>query len=143
MTASTNFDKLCLYLAKGEVSFSANPFNFILVTVAPDAYNLVMWGVRANVSNECPSSGSYISGVGGSTTPVVALDTANHWATVTFTNPEAFTGATLSAVGAIIFMNTGDAETDKLISYVDFNGTVASTLGTFTTTFGTPLKIVR
>jgi hypothetical protein len=143
MTVSTNFDKLCERLARAEIDFSSGSFKFLLVSAAPTAANLAAWTVRSDVVSECPSSGTYTNGVGGSVTAAVALDTANHWATVTFGSPTAFTSATLSAVGAIIYQVIGSAATDKLITYVDFGGTVSSTSGTFATTFNTPLKITR
>ena len=143
MTSSTNFDKLCERIARAEINFGSDTFKFILVGVAPTAANLAAWVTRSDVTNEVSTSGSYINGTGGAVTPSVALDTANHWAAVTFGSPSAFTGATISAVGAIIYKVTGSSATDPLVSYVDFGGTISSTAGTFSTTFTTPLKIAR
>ena len=143
MTVSTNFDKLCERLLLGQINFSSDTFKFLLVSAAPSAANLAAWAVRADVANECATSGSYTSGSGGSVAATVALDTVNHWATASFGSAESFTGATLSAVGAIIYQVTGSAATDRLVSYVDFSGTVSALNGSFTTTFSAPLKITR
>ena len=42
-----------------------------------------------------------------------------------------WTGASFSAVGAIIYLNTGVAANDLLLHFVDFGGTVTCTAGTF------------
>jgi hypothetical protein len=143
MTASTNFDKFTEYLAKGQVAFGTDTIKFLLVATAPTTSEITTWANRSDVTNECATSGTYSNGVGGSVTPVVALDNVLHRTTVTMSSPQAFTGATLSAVGAIIYKVSGVAATDKLIAYVDFGGTVVSTAGTFSTVFTTPLNITR
>lgn len=52
-----------------------------------------------------------------------------------------WTSATISAVGAIIYQDTGTASTSKLIQFVDFLGTVSSTNGNYSVTFNTPIYI--
>jgi len=150
MTVSTNFDKLYEHLATGAINFSTGTFKFLLVTAPPTDALLASaaLAVRSNVVSECPTSGTYTLGTGGTLTCTVALDTVAHMATVTFGSPQAFTTASLSAVGAIIYQVVGTAATDKLISYVNFGAAgattaVTSTNGTFTTSFTSALQIKR
>lgn len=46
----------------------------------------------------------------------------------------AWTTATITASGAIVFKDTGTGSTSPLIAYLDFGGSVVSTAGTFTVT---------
>ena len=85
-------------------------------------------------ANEVAASGTYSTG--GYT---LANKTSGQSAgTYTFDNTvdPAFTSATITASGAIIYEDTaGAATTDPLIAYLDFGGSVVSTNGTFTVAF--------
>ena len=54
-----------------------------------------------------------------------------------------WTSATITAVGAIIFKSTGNAATDKLVTFVGFGSAVSSTNGNYAITFSAPLYINR
>lgn len=47
----------------------------------------------------------------------------------------AFTSATITASGCIIYKDTGTPATSPLIAYLDFGGSIVSTAGTFTVSF--------
>lgn len=49
--------------------------------------------------------------------------------------------STVSAKGAVLYTNTGNSATDKLVAYIDFGGTVSSSASTLSLTFSTELKL--
>lgn len=141
--ASANFTKLTEYLARGQINFGTGTFKGLLVTALPSEGNLDAWEDRADVANEVAAGGGYATG-GFAVSVVVALDTTNNRTSLTFScaNPT-YTGATISAVGCIVYLSTGVAANDLLVAVVDFGGTVSSTGGNYTVTFTTPLYINR
>jgi hypothetical protein len=85
-------------------------------------------------ANEVAASGTYATG--GYT--LANKTSAQSAGTYTFDNTvdPAFTGATITASGAILYEDTaGASTTDPVICYLDFGGSVISTAGTFTVTF--------
>lgn len=142
--ASANFLNLTDHLARGAINFASDTFKSMLVTSVPSEANLDAWVNRSDVTNEHAATGGYAAGGFAVTASVGAVDATNNRTSVTFScsNP-VYTGATLSAVGAIIYKSTGSAATDKLVSFVDFGGTVSSTSGNYSVTFSDPLHINR
>lgn len=139
--ASANFTNLADHLAKAAINFSTDSFKVILVSAVPSATDLDTWINRSSVTTEVTGTG-YTTGGVAVTATVGAVDTTNNRVPVTFGNlSPGWTSATISAVGAIIYKSTGTASTDKLVQFVDFNGTVASTNGNYSVTFSTPLYI--
>lgn len=119
--------------------------NIALMNATYGAYSLatkhghVYWG-DANVStNEVGASGTYAAGgsalASKTLTQVTTTDTND---TIMFdaADPTAWTGATISAQGALVYYATGVAGTSLLIAYLDFGDTIVSTAGTFTLTLG-------
>lgn len=141
--ASANFTNLTLKVANGNVNFGSNSFKALLVNAVPSESNLDTWINRNDVTSEVGASGSYASGGASVSCTVGSIDTTNNRVGVTFGNPANFTSATISAVGAIIYKDSGTSSTDTLITFVDFGGTITSTNGTFAVTFSTPLYINR
>jgi hypothetical protein len=140
--ASANFRNLADHLAKAAINFSTDSFKVILVSSVPSETNLDSWINRSDVTNEVAATGGYTAGGVAVTATVGALDTTNKRVPVTFGNlSPGWTSATISAVGAIIYKSTGTSTTDKLVQFVDFSGTVASTSGNYSVTFSTPLYI--
>lgn len=146
--ASANFTNLPRALAKGDIDFDVNTFKVLLVTSLPSEANLDAWANRSDVTGEVPNGSGYITG--GITQPFTldAIDTTNNRQSITWTNRDAaggngWTSATFSAVGAIIYKNTGTSTTDTLLHLVDFGGTVSCTAGNFSITYSTPFYINR
>lgn len=140
--ASSNFRNLPRALALGQIDFSTGAFKAILVTAVPSETELDTWLDRADVTTEHAATGGYTAGGFAVTASVGAVDTTNNRVDVTFsvTNP-VYSGSTLSAVGCIVYLSTGVAANDLLVSFVDFGSTVSSTNGDYSVTFSTPLRI--
>ena len=140
--ASANFTKLTDYLATAGINLNTASYKCMLVTAVPSEANLDAWLVRSDVSTETTGTG-YIAG-GVAVIGTYAWDTTNNRSSLTFTNLNpGWTTATISAVGAIIYVNVGSAATDKLMCFIDFSGTVASTAGNYAVTFSSPLYLNR
>lgn len=90
---------------------------------------------RSDVTaNEVAASGTYATG--GPT--LAAKTSAQSAGTYTFDNTvdPSFTGATITASGAVIYQDTAGADTtDPLIAYLDFGGSQSVVGGTFTVQF--------
>ena len=122
-------------------AYFTGTYKCLLVTTLPSESDLDTFDFRADIANECAASGTYATGGAAVTCSVGAVDTANNRVPVTFGNPAAWTGATLSAVGAWVYKNIGSAATDELVCFIDFGGTITSTTGNFTASLSTPLYV--
>ena len=139
--ASANFTNLADHLAKAAINFSTDSFKCLLVSSVPSSANLDAWVNRSDVTNEVTGTG-YTAGGVAVTLTVGSVDTTNNRVPVTPSNlSPGWTSSTISAVGAIIYKSTGTSSTDKLVSFVDFSGTVSSSSGNYSVTFSTPLYI--
>lgn len=142
--ASANFSNLPLHLANGAINFGTASFKCMLVTSVPTETNLDAWVNRSDVTNEVVAGGGYATGGVAVTATVSAVDTTNNRVSITFSNlAPGWTTSTISAAAAIVYLNSGLNTTDKLITMVDFGGTVSSTNGNYSVTFSTPLYINR
>lgn len=141
--ASANFTNLARALAKGDIDFDVNTFKVLLVSSIPSEANLDAWANRSDVTNEITGTGYTAGGIAQAFT-LDAIDTTNNRQSVTWTNiTNGWTSATFSAVGAIIYKNSGTSTTDTLLHLVDFGGTVSCTAGNFSITYSTPFYINR
>lgn len=141
--ASANFTSFTRALATAGHNFSSDPLKVILVSSIPSEANLDAWANRSDVTNEVTGTG-YTSGGIAQAYTLEALDTTNNRQAITLSNiVNGWTGSTISSVGAIVCKNSGSAATDKLISFVDFGGTVSSTSGNYSVTYPTPIYINR
>lgn len=141
--ASANFLSLTDSLARGNVNFATDSFKGLLVSALPDETALDTWEDRADVTGEISGTG-YTAGGVALTLTVGSVDTTNNRIPITITDlAPGWTSATLSAVGLIIYKTTGVAANDKLVSVVDFGGTVSCTAGNFSVDFTAPLYINR
>ena len=141
--ASANFTNLPRALAKGDIDFDTNTFKVLLVTSLPSEANLDAWANRSDVTGEVTGTGYTAGGIAQAFT-LDAIDTTNNRQSITYTNiTNGWTSATFSAVGAIIYKNTGTSTTDTLLHLVDFGGTVSCTAGNFSITYSTPFYINR
>lgn len=109
---------------------------------AADDYKIALYTSSATLSkattaysatNEVGDSGTYSAGGQSLSGWTVALDTDTayiDWST----DPE-WTGATISAAGALIYNAT---RSNKAVAVLDFGGTITSTNGTFKVTLPAP-----
>lgn len=138
--ASTN----SLFLPKRLAdAYFTGTFKAMLVTAVPSESDFDTFDFRNDIVTECGASGTYAAGGSTVTCTVSAVDTTNNRVSVTFGNPAAWTGATLSASGMWIYKSIGSSATDELVAFVDFGSVVTSTAGTFTATISTPLYVNR
>lgn len=136
---STNFLKFKRNLLTGNHNFSSDSLKVMLVSSVPSEANLDSWEFRSDVSNEITGTG-YTSGGISQPYTLNALDTTLNRQTVTLTNiVNGWTSAVISCAGCIIYKDTGSASTDRLITFVDFNGTVSVNSGNFNITYSSPL----
>jgi hypothetical protein len=141
--ASANFTNLPRALAKADIDFDTNTFKVLLVSSLPSEANLDSWANRSDVTGEVTGTGYTAGGIAQAFT-LDAVDTSNNRQSVTYTNiTNGWTSASVSAVGAIIYKNSGSAATDTLLHLVDFGGTVTCTAGNFSITYSAPFYINR
>lgn len=125
--ASFNFTNLSRHFAKGDLDFDTLSTKVLLVSSIPSAANKDAWDVRADITNEITGTGYTAGGIAQAFT-LEALDTTNDKQVITYANiTNGWTGATISAVGAIIYKSTGLATTDILLHFCDFGGTISGT----------------
>lgn len=142
--ASTNFTNLPRNLALARHNFGSDTLKVMLVSSIPSEANLDAWVSRADVTNEVAATGGYTAGGIAQAFTLDALDTTNNKQTITLTNiTNGWTSSTISAVGCLIYKNSGTASTDYLLSFVDFGGTISSTNGNYSITYSAPLAINR
>lgn len=141
--ASANFTNLPRHLAKADIDFDTATFKVLLVSSIPSEANLDAWVYRSDVTNEVTGTGYTAGGIAQAFT-LDAVDTTNNRQSVTYTNiTNGWTSSTISAVGAIIYQNTGTASTDRLLHFIDFGGTVSSSNGNFSITYSAPFYLNR
>jgi hypothetical protein len=141
--ASTWFTNAARSLATAKLDFSTNTLKVLLVSSVPSETNLDTWINRSDVTNEITGTGYTAGGIAQAFT-FPAVDTTNNRQALTLTNiTNGWTASTFSAVGAIIYKNTGTASTDTLIEFVDFGGTVSCSSGNFSITYSADAQINR
>lgn len=134
--ASANFTNVVRHLMNGLVKFDGTQnFKVLLVSSVPSQANLDAWVNRSDVTNEITGTGYSAGGIAQAFT-LLSLNTTLHRQEVDFTDiANGWTSATFSAVGAIIYLDSGSAATDKLLCFEDFGGTVSVTSGSFSITY--------
>lgn len=133
--ASFNFTNLARALAKAEIDFDTATFKVLLVSSVPTTTdttgNKHTWIDRADVTNEITGTGYTAGGIAQAFTlnaaTLVGGAQSVSWTDIT----NGWTSASFSAVGAIIYLDTGVAANDLLLHFVDFGGTVTCTAGNF------------
>lgn len=139
--ASANFRNLARALAKGDIDFDTMTCKVLLVSSVPSESNLDTWANRSDVTNQITGTGYTAGGIAQAFT-LDAFDTTNNRQPITYTdNLTAWTSATITAVGAIIYKNSGTDTTDTLLHFVDFNGSMSVTAGTFGLDYTSPFYI--
>lgn len=118
-------------------------FKFLLVSSVPSESDLDTFDFRNDITNEVTGTG-YTAGGVAVTVTVGAVDATNNRTPVTIADlPNAWTGATISAVGGWLYKAVGSAATDELVGFVDFGATITSTAGNYSVDFTSPLYINR
>lgn len=133
--ASFNFTNLARALSKAEIDFDTATFKVLLVSSVPTTTDTTgdkhTWIDRADVTNEITGTGYTAGGIAQAFTlnaaTLVGGAQSVSWTDIT----NGWTSASFSAVGAIIYLNTGVAANDLLLHFVDFGGTVTCTAGNF------------
>lgn len=144
--ASQNFTYLANSLAEGAINYRTATFKALLMdnTTIPTESELDTWVDRADVLREHGATGNYTTGGFAITATVEAVpDATNNNIEISFaeTTSPAFSASTIDSIGAIIYLSTGVAADDLLVSFVDFGGTISSTSDNFNVTFDTPLQL--
>ena len=116
-------------IANGDIVLDSDDLWILLVTSAytpdPDAHNF-----RDDITNEVTGTG-YTAGGMDLGTVTVTQDNTNNRALADAADP-VWTGATITARGAVIYKKVGTAATDRLVMYLDFGSDVTSTAADFT-----------
>lgn len=133
--ASAHFTNFLRHLAKADIDFDTLSCKVLLVSSVPSESNLDTWEFRSDVTNEVSGTGYSAGGIAQAYT-LNSLDTTGNKQSVTYTNiVNGWTSASFSAVGAIIYKDTGSAATDILMHFIDFGGTVTASSGNFSITY--------
>lgn len=85
---------------------------------------------RSDVTNEV-SGGGYTAGGQALVSPSITVDDATDKAYLDANNV-VWSSSTITARGAVLYKDTGNAATDNLIGYVDFGADYSSSNGDFT-----------
>lgn len=144
--ASFNFANLARHLARGDINFNTGTFKVLLVSSVPTTTdttgNQDVWDARSAVTNEITGTGYTAGGIAQAYTLNALTIAGANKQTITWTNiTNGWTASTFSAVGAIIYWNSGTNTTDYLLHFVDFGGTVSCTAGNFSITYSTTFDI--
>lgn len=86
---------------------------------------------------EVPASGTYVAGGATLTTVAPAYNAAMNAVLLSVGANAVWTDATLTATSAVVYKDTGVNTTSPLLVHINFNGSKASTDGTFTLDFTT------
>lgn len=136
--ASLNYLSMLDDTFRGAIDFDTDTFKGMLVT---DVYvpNATAHTKRSDVTNEVTGAG-YTAG-GFPVTVTVTKNAANNRLELAFSSSP-LSNATITARGVVVYKSRGGAASaDELASYIDFGENVASTNGTFTVNYTTPLYI--
>lgn len=127
---ATPYGKAVLALGTGGFNLSSDTLK-CMITTASYTPNIDTHDFRDDVTNEVSGAG-YSTGGATLTTVTWTYDSANNravlaadaltWSTVTFT----------SGRYAVIYKSTGDAATDRLLSYIDFGADQSPASANFT-----------
>lgn len=136
--ASLIYDSFFDDVNRGNIVPSVDTFKEMLVT-STYTPNKGTHTKRSDVTNEVVGTG-YTAG-GTTVTATVSVDTTNHRADVTFSNPS-WASSTITAHAGVIYKSRGGASSaDNLVAYVDFLADIASSGATFQVTHTSPLRV--
>jgi len=145
MPLVTLYNNALKEMAQGTLQFGTTPIKMLLVGTTS---TYAVSKSHTTRSNFVSGGGAEPSGAGytefgkvvtlnGSS---VTVDNATNSVSITIPNTE-WTSSTIQAKAALLYTNTGSANTDKLIAYCDFGATISSSASTLSVTFSTPIKL--
>lgn len=111
------YDSATFKSVTGGVDLDTDSFKVLLVTSAYTP-NQKTHANRSDITGEVAAGGGYTTG-GQAVTVSVTNDTANDRTDITL-GGTTFSAVTLTARGAVYYKNTGVANTDSLVCYIDF-----------------------
>ena len=125
--ASFVYNSVLTDVVNADLDFAVDSFKMMLVTSGYTAAKATH-NRRDDVTNELAASGGYTAG-GAVTTCSISDDTNKKLLTFSAVS---WSSATFTTAGAVIYKARGGASSaDELVAYIDFNGDVVSTGGTF------------
>ena len=129
MAIVTKYDSLPAKLANAEIDWESATIREMLVdsTYTFDAAHDYKADVDAISGAEVTGTGYTAGGAALTGKGVTVVGTTTHFTA----DDTTWAGSTISATGAILYVDTGDAATSPLICYTDFEGTVSSSSGAF------------
>lgn len=135
-------------MAQGTLRFDGNTsFKVLLVgtgstyTTPPNKSHITRTDFTSNNGAEASGSGYTAGGSAVAfTNNSVTIDGTNNVIKIAIPTVN-WANSTVSAKGAVLYTNTGNSATDKLVAYIDFGGTVSSSASTLSLTFSTELKL--
>lgn len=135
-------------MAQGTIRFDGNTAMKLLLVAPGSGYtfskahtiktDFTATGTEASGSGYTPGGNvvTFVAGIASS----VTIDSATNAINIAIP-ATSWSNSTVSAKAAILLTNTGNAATDKLVAYANFDATVSSSNSTFTVTFSTPIKL--
>ena len=128
--ANVFYDNAKKNLWNGTINLASDPLNVALVGsgYTPNQATDQYW---SNVAANEVSGTGYTAGGQALTGQSVTADTVNHRGKFTANNVT-WSNATVTAVGAVIYKNTGTANTSPIVGYIDFGGVKSSSAVSFT-----------
>jgi hypothetical protein len=141
--ASANFLQICYDFPLAEAYIADTFMNICLVSSVPSESDLDTWTIYSDITNEVTGTG-YVAG--GINQPITsqALDTTNNYLEIEYTDiVNGWTGATITARGAIIYQDNATAAYKKLCHFVDFGSNQTCTAGNFSITYTGTFRINR
>lgn len=132
--ASIIYNKFLYNLAAKGINVGTDSFKVMLVTSSYTP-NVDTDNDRADVTNEVANGNGYTTG-GKSVDVTLTDDTANDQQDIVLPGTT-WPTSTITARGAVYYLDTGVAANDLLVAYIDFGSNIASTNATFTLTQST------
>lgn len=129
--ASFNFNLLIHYIV--DSYFTGKSFKMMLLAAPLTETEKDTFDFRSDVVNEIAAGNGYTAGGSACALTVQAVDTVNNDVEVT-AGAVTWATSTITAQAALIYEDTGNAATDRLIDQIDFGGSVSSTNDDFTVT---------
>jgi hypothetical protein len=130
MATVTKFTSLPAKLLNKEVDWDTDTIKLMLVDAGYtfSAAHDYKADIDAISGAEVTGTGYTAGGVTLGTKAVTVVSGTTHFTAAN----AAWASSTISATGAILYVDTGSAATSALLCYIDFEGTVASSDGAFT-----------
>jgi hypothetical protein len=141
--ASANFLQLCYDLAVQDAFIFDGSMSVCLVSSVPTESDLDSWQVYGDITNEVTGTGYTAGGINQPITSQ-ALNTTGNYLEIEYTDiVNGWTGASITALGAIIYTNDPSPTYKKLCHFIDFGGAQTCVAGNFSITYTGTFRINR